>query len=298
MDEAPSDAPGTRITVATLFDVRAFARTAHGSMRGDIDLERFVETPLSAEALDAIAYLRGLERGVVTHLRRLLVTATHKDARVTAFLTTWAFEKYWIADALTAVLEAHPGVVVGQTARTEGIVERLSPIGRSIAANAIGEELVAVHVTSGAVDELITSHAYDELDRLADHEELGRLIQTVRSIKIRHAEFFQQEARRRLSESVKAQAVSRLLLRRRSWPIGSDDLVSDVAETGRRILFGDDTMRVALLGIDRAIGLLPGLEALEIAWRLGTRSRYAHVRAGSAIGAAAAELRSGFTPRA
>ena len=41
------------------------------------------------------------------HLRNLLVTATHKDARVTAFLVTWAFEKFWMADAIDAVLVAH-----------------------------------------------------------------------------------------------------------------------------------------------------------------------------------------------
>ena len=41
------------------------------------------------------------------HLRTVLVTPTHKDARITAFLTTWAFEKYWIADALSAILSAH-----------------------------------------------------------------------------------------------------------------------------------------------------------------------------------------------
>lgn len=279
------------------FDVRAFARTAHGTMRADIDQDAFRETPLGPDALEAVVYLRGLERGVVTHLRRLLVTATHKDARVTAFLTSWAFEKYWIADALTAVLEAHPSVEITQSAKPEGVAERLSPIGRAVAGNIIGPELVSVHVTSGAVDELLTSHAYARLESLAGHPELTRIITSVQSIKLRHAEFFQEETRRRLASSHQAQALSRLMMRRRNWPIGSDDLLDDVAENGRRILFGDPSSLGSLVAIDRAVGLLPGLEALEIAWRLGTRSRYGHVRLGEALGTIGAEVAWTFRTR-
>src|ERR1700733_9226559 len=89
------------------FDVRAFARSAAGNHRDELDLASYVDRPLSPETLRALAYLRDIERATMSHLRGLLVTATHKDARVTAFLTTWAFEKFWIADALDAVVEAH-----------------------------------------------------------------------------------------------------------------------------------------------------------------------------------------------
>ncbi len=97
------------------FDVREYARTARGNHREQLDLETYAEHPLSADILHLLRYLRELEAGTMDHLRNVLVTATHKDARVTAFLVTWAFEKFWIAEALGAVLTAN-----GSPVRAEG----------------------------------------------------------------------------------------------------------------------------------------------------------------------------------
>ena len=88
------------------FDVREFARTAQGSFRAELDLAAINAQSVGADALRLLRMLRDLERSTMQRMRNLLVTATHKDARVTAFLTTWAYEKFWIADALDAVLEA------------------------------------------------------------------------------------------------------------------------------------------------------------------------------------------------
>src|SRR6185295_18427049 len=88
-----------------VFDVREFARTARGSHRAELDLSELAKSPLPADAARLIRILRDLERATMQRMRNLLVTATHKDARVTAFLTTWAFERFWIADALDYVLE-------------------------------------------------------------------------------------------------------------------------------------------------------------------------------------------------
>ena len=82
-----------------VFDVRDFARTAQGSHRGQLDLDAITASGLGADAIRLLRLLRDLERSTMQRMRNLLVTATHKDARVTAFLTTWAFEKFWIADA-------------------------------------------------------------------------------------------------------------------------------------------------------------------------------------------------------
>jgi hypothetical protein len=89
------------------FDVRGFARTAQGNHRETLRLDEFSTAPLSADSIRSVRYLARLESGTMEQLRNLLVTATHKDARITAFLVTWAFEKFWIADALDAVLEAN-----------------------------------------------------------------------------------------------------------------------------------------------------------------------------------------------
>src|SRR5258707_5221181 len=89
------------------FDVREFTRTARGNHRESLELAEYATQPLTADSMRMVRYLERLESATMEHLRNLLVTATHKDARVTAFLVTWAFEKFWIADALDAVLEAN-----------------------------------------------------------------------------------------------------------------------------------------------------------------------------------------------
>ena len=91
------------------FDVRAFARTAHGSLRDDLDLDAVTAAPLPPDVVAALGALAVLEGATMAHLRNVLVTNTHKDARVTAFLVTWAFEKFWIADALRAIVDASAG---------------------------------------------------------------------------------------------------------------------------------------------------------------------------------------------
>ncbi|HET8896231.1 MAG TPA: hypothetical protein VFN04_03085 [Protaetiibacter sp.] len=144
-------------TSSTSFDVRDFARTVQGNHRSEIDAGAIASATLTADAVHLVRVLRDLERGTLHRMRNLLVTATHKDARVTAFLTSWAYEKFWIADALDAVLEAvdaDTAALDGPRRRTLGErVERRGPVLRAIAANFAGPQLVAAHVTTGLVDE-------------------------------------------------------------------------------------------------------------------------------------------------
>ena len=129
----------------------------------------------AADAIRLLRLLRDLERSTMQRMRNLLVTATHKDARVTAFLTTWAFEKFWIADALDAVLEAtgddlHSSAPAGGAAHRRARA-RASAAARSRApsqGNIDGPQIVAAHVTTGLVDEWITQAAYRRLGELAE----------------------------------------------------------------------------------------------------------------------------------
>src|ERR1700709_2696873 len=151
------------------FDVREFARTAKGNHREELQLAEYEPTPLSPDAVRMVRYLGRLESATMEHLRNLLVTATHKDARVTAFLVTWAFEKFWIAEALDAVLEAN-GQPRAQDA-PEGkprksladASDRRGPIRRAVSAFGLGVPIIATHMTTGLVDEWIMEDAYRQL---------------------------------------------------------------------------------------------------------------------------------------
>lgn len=258
-----SSAPGP----APDFDVRAYARTAVGNLREGLDLDAYAGAPLTAATLRCISFLQSVERATMQHLRNVLVTPTHKDARITAFLTTWAYEKYWIADALTAVLGAHDALKVSRRANPivrffREVGERFSPVGESLVANQIGVDMLAVHMSIGAVDGWLTQAAYTRIAELEPNAELSTTIDTILNIKARHLTFFEPQSEYRLAASTKAQKITRSRLRRSAWPIGANDLAKDDTR-----FFFDRLFRTSpglAESIDHAIDGLPGLRGLGL----------------------------------
>lgn len=258
-------APG-RVVPAAGFSIREFARTAHGSHRATLDLNAFRDDPLDPGTLAVVDLLARLEHGAMGYLRSVLVTPTHKDARVTAFLVTWAYEKYWVADALEQVVAAHPklpsvrGVPRLRRARL-AVAERIEPITQSVVANLIGDDVVAVHTAAGAVDEWITQAAYERLRDRSDHAELARTLDRLLAVKRPHAAFFAADAGDRLAGSARAGRLARGRLRRTAWPLGA--ATEPPALVAR--LLGEivDTSDLAL--IDARVDALPGLAGLRLA---------------------------------
>lgn len=248
------------------FSVREFARTARGSHRADLELGAYAGAPLPHETVAAADLLARLERGALAYLRSVLVTPTHSDARVTAFLVTWAYEKYWVADALELVVAAHPGYVpapAGGVPRLlrmrRALAERVEPISESVVANLIGEDVIAVHMTAGAIDEWLSEAAYRRLAERSTHAEFTRTLARLLDVKRRHSAFFATEARRRLAASPKAQRLTRRRLGRALWPLGSD--AEPPAVLAR--LLGDVVPASDLAAIDAQVSALPGLGELN-----------------------------------
>jgi hypothetical protein len=249
------------------FNVRQFARTARGNHRDELDLTEFADAPLSAETLRLIRYIGRLESATMEHLRNLLVTATHKDARVTAFLVTWAFEKFWIADALDAVLEANGESRAQETAEgkprhavSEG-VERRGPIRRAVLAMGRGVPIIGVHMTSGIIDEWIMSSAYDKLSATTQSSSLRATLAIITDVKKRHAEFFLDEATRRLAESAQSVKQTRKALAQAVFPIGAVDRAAEDRDFFDAWLFAGDDGHARIASLEANIAKLPGLDA-------------------------------------
>ena len=114
----------------------------------------------------------------MAHLRNVLVTNTHKDARVTAFLVTWAFEKFWIADALRAIVDASAGRGRRPGRRRAPAVEPPAPTPRAADLGAArhpavaapcdarspgftqGWAVIGAHMAVGLVDDRVLGAAY------------------------------------------------------------------------------------------------------------------------------------------
>lgn len=262
-----SSQPAAEVSLESgTFDIREFARTARGSHRAELDLSAIATSGLGADATRLLRLLRDLERTTMQRMRNVLVTATHKDARVTAFLTTWAYEKFWIADALDAVLEAtgddlHSSEKVGVSRRivTER-AERRGPIARAIRANFDGPQIVAAHVTTGLADEWITQAAYRRLAELADG--LHSVVELVISVKDRHIKFLTEEAQRRLAASPRASKLTRREIKQAVWPIGAVERSDDDRSFFERIVFGGPEGALEAGRISHLLAALPGLASV------------------------------------
>lgn len=243
------------------FDVRDYARTAAGSHRDDLGLSAYRETPLSESTLRVLRYVQVVERSTMTHLRSVLVTATHKDARITAFLVTWAFEKFWVADALEQILLAHePEGTEPDRGALRTPAERT--IRESVYANIVGVPMIAAHMTQGTVDEWLTQAAYSRLAELDPHPQLVATVGTLLEIKRRQLSFFEAQARFRLHESPRARKITRRRLASTPWPIGAKAEPRAETDFYFSYLFSGQTDR--LLEIDSLVSALPGQTGLDL----------------------------------
>jgi len=246
------------------FDVREFARTAAGSHREKLNLDHYRTTPLTPEIVRLLSYLQVIERATMTHLRSVLVTATHKDARITAFLTTWAFEKYWVADALEQLVAANrPADHIPSPSPLRLPAERT--IRESIAANVIGLPMIAVHMSLGTVDEWITQAAYRRISAIAASTQLSATITEFLAIKTRQLRFFEAQARFRLTESRRARVLTRRRLARTPWPIGSRAEPRAETQFFFERLFG--SVESLAREIDARVDSLPGQARLSVVAR-------------------------------
>lgn len=240
------------------FDVRDYARDAAGSHRDALNLDSYRETPLSTETLRVLRYLQIVERATMTHLRSVLVTATHKDARITAFLTTWAFEKYWIADAFEQIGLAHqPEGTDVDRAPFRTPTERT--IRESIFANIVGVPMIAVHMALGTVDSWLNQAAYSRL-AAAGNAQLSATMESFLALKERQLAFFEPQTRYRLTESRQARSLTRKRLAKTPWPIGAKAEPREETAFFFRHLFGPAPELLA--EIDARIDTLPGMSGL------------------------------------
>jgi hypothetical protein len=121
------------------FDIKTFTDTSQRVKFDDVDYDAFVTRPLSSDALRTLRYMSDVESHTICYLRDLLVTPSHKDPEVTAFLTHWAYEEFWHGEALDKVLRVH-GIPadyghIRNVRLAQGLRDRLSPINQAILAS-------------------------------------------------------------------------------------------------------------------------------------------------------------------
>jgi hypothetical protein len=249
------------------FDIDRYTVTSTNVNWSDLGFEDFREDPLPETTLRSLRYMCDVEYHTVCYLRDMLVTPSHEDDDVSAFMTMWNREEFWHGEALAAVLGAHDIVVDFDELKAKrlklGWKDRLDPVKQSLLGNIVGKDFVAVHMIWGAVNEWSAIAAYNRLAELETRPALAELLKRIAKQEARHVAFYATQARERLASSRKAQKLARLALSTAWRPVGSgimDDVEVDFVS---RHLFGGDGMR-EVRKIDEHISRLPGMEGLSI----------------------------------
>ncbi|MGH3823635.1 MAG: ferritin-like domain-containing protein [Pseudonocardiaceae bacterium] len=257
------------------FDIASYSANAHRVVDDDINYPDFARDPLPEDALRALHYMSDIESHTICYLRDLLVTPSHRDPEITTFLTMWAYEEFWHGAVLDKVLAAHGRAAgpdrIRRVRARQGWNDRFLPIYQALAANLVGEDFVAVHMTFGAINEWSAYAAYGRLLAQTNHPELTKVVSRIQRQETRHAAFYASQARERLARSRAARVLTRLVLRALWTPVGSG--VMPAAETAfllRYLMGGTEGARM-IRQIDEKIERLPGLAGLHLVRRATAR---------------------------
>ncbi len=250
------------------FDIDRYTATSKEVSWADLDFEEFKTNPLPEHTLRSLRYMCDVEYHTVCYLRDMLVTPSHKDADVTAFMTMWNREEFWHGEALAAVLGAH-GITVDfdelkATRLKLGWKDRLDPIKQSLMSNTIGLDFTAVHMAWGAANEWSAIAAYNRLADLEDHPVMSELLRRIARQEARHVAFYASQARDRLAKSKKAQLITRFALSKAWAPVGSGISSDDEVKHVLGHLMGGEEGVAEIRKIDTHISNMPGLEGLTI----------------------------------
>src|SRR5687768_6352847 len=77
------------------FDIDRYTSTSTSVAWQDLDFGEFKTNPLPPATLRSLRYMCDIEYHTVCYLRDLLVTPSHKEADVSAFMTMWNREEFW-----------------------------------------------------------------------------------------------------------------------------------------------------------------------------------------------------------
>ncbi|MGH3864988.1 MAG: ferritin-like domain-containing protein [Pseudonocardiaceae bacterium] len=257
------------------FDILNYSVTAGRVVDDDVDYSAFARRPLPEAALRALQYMSDIESHTICYLRDLLVTPSHQDPEITAFLTMWAYEEFWHGERLDKVLATHGRAAGPDRIRSirlaQGRGDRFAPIYQALAANLVGDDFIAVHMTFGVINEWSAYAAYGRLLDQTDHPELTKLVGRIRRQETRHAAFYASQARERLARSRAARLLTRLILRVTWTPVGSGIMPATETAFLMRYLMGGAEGAKVVRQIDDKIDRLPGLAGMHLVSRATAR---------------------------
>ncbi|MGG7508709.1 ferritin-like domain-containing protein [Plantibacter sp. YIM 135249] len=250
------------------FDIDRYTETSVQVHWEDLDFEEFRTNPLPESTLRSLRYMCDIEYHTVCYLRDMLMTPSHEDRDVTAFMTMWNREEFWHGEALAAVLAAHDITVdfdqLKATRLKLGWKDHLDPIKQSVLGNLVGNDFIAVHMSWGAANEWSATAAYTRLAEMEQHPVLATLLRRIAKQETRHVAFYASQARTRLDASKGARRLTRFALKSFWGPVGSGVMPEEEVTHVMSHLFSGADGLAEVRRIDGHIAKLPGMQGLTI----------------------------------
>ncbi|KAA9395738.1 hypothetical protein FCK90_01705 [Kocuria coralli] len=266
-DDAPGE--GERLfsdgtispVLRTDFDVSAYTHDVAGPIPIDTEsLRATARNDAETAALHRnLTYLHRVEAAALTETRTMYSSWTANEARITAFIASWLWERFWWARGLREIRDAlpAPSPPVSPERRTGPLPALRAGIRRTYAKRALpiagpgwtaafGERVTAGHMARMALQEASLQAALRILrPRLQGLPEAQRVVGEIMDRRERSLDFFRQEAIARISRSRAEALTARLVV-----AVGGDPL----RPAGRRIP-GEQSARADLFQApaDRAV---------------------------------------------
>ncbi|HMR48849.1 MAG TPA: hypothetical protein PKE40_06195 [Arachnia sp.] len=264
---------GETLTLLTDFDVDAYTRQARGRIAIDAANVRLDGDPALR---DDLAFLWRLDSAALSEARAVLATWTGNEARITAFLATWAYERLWLGHALRDLLTAdgaplpEPLRRATLVARLRGLyVERGLPFVAPVWTSIVGESVTAGHMARLMIQETALRAAYRAILPRLDGE-ARRVVEQVAGRRDEMIRFFLLESSARISRSPQEARMARLFLLPSWKPLRIVGVADPDEARAMASIFRTADDRARLAGADRPLREL--LAIRPTGWTQGATS--------------------------
>lgn len=217
----------------TDFDVTAYTVSVEGRIAVDTAAigrdTADVDASWLADLRRDLTFLLHVESTALTETRTMYSSWTANEARITAFLGSWLWERFWWARALREVRDALPESAADRASRVPLLsrlrhqyIERALPIVGPGWTFVAGENVTAGHMARMAIQEGSLQAAHEALRRrlpMSSFTELRRVLTEIIGRRELSLDFFRQEAIARITRSRAEARTARAVL-----AVGGDPL--------------------------------------------------------------------------